>query len=495
MNFKVLLAIISLTGLLWSFAQDTQDAQGQSPASQESADLANYLTAIRESMAKAEAAYAGSHFSVDQPLWRETLNYLDQALAAKPGDRQVLVFAIEIYEKLGWHSRSWYYGQLFLAAGYQVNARVLAPLTVAGNALGYAFYEQGEKAQALDYYQTVYQLDPENDQALLWLARIYSEVGAEDKALPLWELAASKDLEGAEYYLNLSQKSLEYNQAAVSAFEEGLALYKAGDLLKARESFSKAIEAAKEFTEAWAWLGRVNLELGSSPPAIQAWQQVLKLDPNYEGASYFLALSEEQGLWGIEASNNFQAGLKHYQEGRIKEAALAFEQAVEANSFFLDAIKWTARSYQELGNKDKALRFWQRAAELAPQDESVRYFLAELRQKPKPAPAPSPQVAAQAEPQVQREPQALAADNIMSYDEALEAYKAQDWAKAEAGFRGVLEHSPQHSGALIWLGRLYFDQKDYAKAIDIYQAALKLKPGNQDLEYFLRESKRLCSCD
>ncbi|MEZ4607255.1 MAG: hypothetical protein R2865_10785 [Deinococcales bacterium] len=64
--------------------------------------------------------------------------------------------------------------------------------------------------------------------------------------------AASKDLEGAEYYLNLSQKSLEYNQAAVSAFEEGLALYKAGDLLKARESFSKAIEAAKEFTEAWA---------------------------------------------------------------------------------------------------------------------------------------------------------------------------------------------------------------------------------------------------
>ncbi|MEZ4607256.1 MAG: hypothetical protein R2865_10790 [Deinococcales bacterium] len=65
-----------------------------------SAGFANYLTAIRESMAKAEAAYAGSHFSVDQPLWRETLNYLDQALLSLSlGDRQVLVSAIEIYEE------------------------------------------------------------------------------------------------------------------------------------------------------------------------------------------------------------------------------------------------------------------------------------------------------------------------------------------------------------------------------------------------------------
>ncbi|MEZ4607253.1 MAG: tetratricopeptide repeat protein [Deinococcales bacterium] len=53
------------------------------------------------------------------------------------------------------------------------------------------------------------------------------------------------------------------------------------------------------------------------------------------------------------------------------------------------------------------------------------------------------------------------------------------------GLRGCSD-TPPTQAALIWLGRLYFDQKDYVKAIDIYQAALKLKPGNQDSEYFLR---------
>jgi Flp pilus assembly protein TadD len=67
------------------------------------------------------------------------------------------------------------------------------------------------------------------------------------------------------------------------------------------------------------------------------------------------------------------------------------------------------------------------------------------------------------------------------FNQATRALTAGDYAAAESSFREVLRREPNNLGALGNLGVLYSRQNLPAKAVEIYQRALKLMPGEPGL--------------
>jgi protein O-GlcNAc transferase len=61
--------------------------------------------------------------------------------------------------------------------------------------------------------------------------------------------------------------------------------------------------------------------------------------------------------------------------------------------------------------------------------------------------------------------------------------QAGQWRAAEAAYRSVLQHDPNHFPALFMLGGMYIQTGNFAAAIDILQRAIQLQPGFADAHY------------
>jgi predicted Zn-dependent protease len=85
------------------------------------------------------------------------------------------------------------------------------------------------------------------------------------------------------------------------------------------------------------------------------------------------------------------------------------------------------------------------------------------------------------------------------FERAASALAAGDYGAAEKGFAAVLKKHPNHIGALGNLGVVYSRTQRSARAIETYQRALALSPGdlalrlNLGLVYFKQESYQLAA--
>ena len=68
------------------------------------------------------------------------------------------------------------------------------------------------------------------------------------------------------------------------------------------------------------------------------------------------------------------------------------------------------------------------------------------------------------------------------FENATSALAAQDYARAERGFRAVLQAEPGNVGALGNLGVVYSRTHHYVQAVDAYERALRIAPGDAQLE-------------
>jgi len=324
---------------------------------------------------QARQAYSGVGFSVDQPIWKEALVFTDQAYRNDPQNLDVLRFATIVNAEVGWDSKAWNYGREFVEAGGTLDNSLVQALTTVGNELGYSFYEQQNYEVSLGYYQAVAQINPNNERAAQWIARIYTEVGNPEQAALYWEEAKERGSADAEYFLERSQLELSVGKQASDAQYSGIQSYEEGNLAAAMAFFGEATQANPNYIEGWRWLGRTSLEAGLAANALTAWQRLAQLDPSDASAKYFVTYATEQVNWGNEAGEAFMEALGHYENQRLLEANQHFVRASMVNANYLEAIRWAARSYQELGNNASALDYWQRAQKLAPEDESITYFI------------------------------------------------------------------------------------------------------------------------
>lgn len=155
---------------------------------------------------------------------------------------------------------------------------------------GYNLYLAGNVGEALFFLGEAVEAKPDFKKAWWWTARIYEEGGSFDQAIRAWERVVSLDPSDREasYFLERARRRALYGKEAWDAFERGTVLSERGDHAGAEASFRKAVELNPSFAEAHYRLGVSLARLGRRDEAISSLRRCLEIEPNHEGARWWL---------------------------------------------------------------------------------------------------------------------------------------------------------------------------------------------------------------
>lgn len=399
-------------------------------------------------------------------------------------------------------------------------------------------------------------------EAQLMLARSYALSNWHSRAFEAYERYMSEAgeppteapvIRGADGTSATLPSDLELLVAALNQL--GFARYSAGDLAAARAHYLTVLDLEAAQPEALRWLARIASDEGDYAAAMVAWERLQQVTPADRDVAYFLELATERERYGRAASDAYRLGISSYEAGRLEQALDAFDEAYRLNDEMTDALVWSGRVAQELGQPNRAASYWRAVLSTDPTDQRAAYFLqvaeSQLRWgvaagaayyqgqaaystgdleealaaflsateangrfvdawvwaarssqelgKPLEAIALWQEVL-RLDPSDERARWFLqAAQQELTYGPeagraftaGLEAYRRGDAEAAEAQFELAVEAEPEFAMAWGYLGRISFEAGDYAAAADSYGRALKLEPDNDDYAFFAAEAARL----
>ena len=414
----------------------------------------------------------------DHHVWRQVLEAAQEAVEIV--DHAVTQrYLARAYALTGWSVRALRTFDELVAAGHplDVPAERLVP-DVASSTLyarvaaeqAFARYQAGDAEGAERTFARWEALDPDATEALRWLGRLASERGDPEAALPYWErlVELAPDDEAAAFSLREAQREVAVGPVAAAAFRDGIQAYELGDVERAFEAFAAAHGANPEYVEAAVWAGRSALELGRAETALRYWTLVSEARPDDGGAAYFRRVAQDQVTFGVAAGRAFYDGLAAYDRSALDAALDAFEAAVAANDAFTQAWVWLARTRQETGRYEAAVRAWERVMALDPDDARARYFAALARQQ-----------------------QGVRPEAGAAFAAAVAAYESADLVLARDLFENVVAIDPDSATAWGWVGRVAFGERRYDDAAFAYGRAAELDPSDDDLAFFAAESAAL----
>lgn len=215
-------------------------------------------------------------------------------------------------------------------------------------------------------------LAPNDRDTLGLLGEVYSRTGFYGPAWRTWNR-----------YLNQGHElTPEWTPMFTDAGEEmAYAAYQRGDLQEAANIHLDVLDAVPFHRASRVWMGRIRMEQGRPGDAVPYWESATEQDPDDDRAAYFLRLAQDQARWGVEAVDRFREGVRRYENGDLDGAARSFERATDANSDYAEAWAWRGRVAFERQSWRAAERHYERAAELAPENETYRYFRDEAQRR------------------------------------------------------------------------------------------------------------------
>lgn len=232
--------------------------------------------------------------------------------------------------------------------------------------------------QAFVEGRTAIELAPGHTDPLRFMARAYSLSNWPGPAVDAWQAFASNggvmNAEDTELFTTAG------NEYAYSA-------YQAGNRQLAAERYELVTRLAPDDVEAYRWLGRIMLELQLPEQAVAAWRTVVELDPTAEGAEYFIELAQAQSRWGVQAANDFFAGVAAYESGAWQQARNSFAAASARNTAYAAAWAWLGRVNFEQGLYQDAHAAYSRALAIEPDNTNYQWFTDESQRLSSPAPA------------------------------------------------------------------------------------------------------------
>lgn len=213
--------------------------------------------------------------------------------------------------------------------------------------------------------RTAVSLAPDHPAPLRFLAEAYSRANWPGPAVRTWEAFAAAGGEFDEVAAELYGKDANANAYAA---------YQRGEKTEAAELYLKVTRILPGNREAHRWLGRILLELRLPEQAVVAWRNYLDLDPADEGAQYFLSLAQAQARHGIDAANDFFAGVEAYDKGQMTAARTSFASAAARNQDYAEAWAWLGRvAFEQKLYADAAVAY-RRASLLEPDNATYAWF-------------------------------------------------------------------------------------------------------------------------
>ena len=296
-------------------------------------------------------------------------------------------------------------------------------------------------------------IDPEAPEVWKFLAQVYTETGWWIRAAEAWERylalgGAKTPAELSEVYKNL-----------------GYLAYERGDLEEAIAWYQRALEAHPKDAEAAAWLGRIYLELGDPLAALPYWKLAFELDPNPRNR-YFLEQTQKMAAYGPEAVSAFYKGYAAYERGDKETALVFFKRAADLAPDWVEPQRWLGRIYLELGMPAEAERYWEAVAKKTGAADA-QYFL-----------------------KLAREGKRYGLEAARAFFRGVAAYERGDLEAARAAFEEAVRKNPGYAKAWKWLGRVYYELGRFEEAARAYGKALELNPEDAQARYFYRLAKR-----
>ncbi|WP_161881378.1 tetratricopeptide repeat protein [Deinococcus alpinitundrae] len=279
-------------------------------------------------------------------------------------------------------------------------------------------------------------------------------------------------------------------------------------------------------------------DVGFWKQAERSWDAYLALKPDDNAAR------------GKAATVQYNIGYAAYVRGDLVSAPLFFQKCSQLQPDNVACVIWNARVALEGGNYNDATRLYQQAAQLAPSDKTVPYFLQISQNAGKYGPAATTafsrayqaidkgdkagalklyQQATAAAPNfleawreqgrlglelgdlpaataaytaatqlpgvsaadrynlgVVQEAQGVGLSAVQAFRAAYTKYAAGDKAGAETGFIQATQLSPRYAKAWAWAGRVAYENKDYPAAASAYGQAVVLDPNDKSSAYYLK---------
>ena len=299
---------------------------------------------------------------------------------------------------------------------------------------------------------------PQDPQTWRMLAHIYTITHWWYRAEQAWK-AYLKLAKGRA--TSATNKDIETVQ-----IQMGYAAYRLGNIQSAIKHFTDAsLNNPKDPTPS-EWLGRIYLEKDKPKIALSYWQQAHSIKPTPIN-TYFMQQAKAMMAHGPQAVRLFTRGYFAFQVGDLTRALHSFQKVVVLDPDWLEPLRWVGRIQLKLNQSQTALLAWQMVVNSPKSTTGDRYFLQLARIGVK---------------------NGLPAAH--AYLDGISSFQDGNYTKARIDFATAAKLNPSFALAWYWLGRMAFDQQDYATAAKAYGTVLKLEPRNKGATYFLRLAKQ-----
>jgi protein O-GlcNAc transferase len=195
---------------------------------------------------------------------------------------------------------------------------------------GAALHQDGRLDEAIHWYQTALEINPENATAFSNMGLALHAKGKLDEAVTSYQQAIAIKPDHAEVHSNL-----------------GIALKQQGKLTEAITSHQTAISIKPDYADAYSNLGNVLKEQGKLVKAVASYQQAIAIKPDYVDAHYNLG-------------NILQ------ELGKREEAVTSYQQAIAINANFVEALINLGAVLADQGKLDEAATSYQKAIAIKP---------------------------------------------------------------------------------------------------------------------------------
>jgi len=354
-NLKEKVVLFILKELHVELSIQDKDRLKKTPTISQEA-LSNYYKCI-DLVDKAIIEYEG----VDYPskkLWAEAIEYGEKAVAADPKYAEAYYLLAEIYNRTHWTIREVNSLNSFiqLVEENQLESKdIYKKASQAYFRLGYAFYSKGEHEQAIEYFISSKEYDPDLLETHIYLVQIYYDMGEIGLSLDECEEVLRIDPQNKEisWFIKKNEQSQKYGREAYENYEKGYIAYKGGSFREAVSYFESSILANPNFKEPHYYLALSYYQLGDLDNSIFQWEEVIRIDSFDNTAKHFLNNCLEEKEYGRDTLKHFNAGYDYYLKGEYDKAIEEFNESLDYNPEFEKARKFLSRSYYQLGQMDE----------------------------------------------------------------------------------------------------------------------------------------------
>lgn len=210
---------------------------------------------------------------------------------------------------------------------------------------GMSYFSQGEYDKAISEFEKSIQLDPNHTESYYYLGQCYLQKG-------ILEYNNKHILKAYSFY----RKSYEISEKVIPQYE-------------------KMIKDNPEDLNSYLRLGYI-YEIRSIIPFNNEYDKALEY---YLKALDLVTSSSTAGNTGIIVYLNTRVGCIYFEKKKYPQAIEYLEGAVERSPQNVEATYYLGCSYAKIGEEEKALTFFRKILEFAPQSNEAREAEKELK--------------------------------------------------------------------------------------------------------------------